>query len=112
MEMRGSALTVAILNLAIGASMTTAARTNEPNNDLPQVQQRGDTRSRIFSGTVWMNDGKFVLRDESHKTWYQLDDQKSAARFEGKEVRVTGTLDTPNNAIHVQDIEEDPVKSQ
>lgn len=52
------------------------------------------------------------MRDELHKVWYQLDDQRWAARFEGKQVRVTGTLDSQNQAIHVQNIEEDPVQSR
>ena len=111
MNMKGTTLAVAILNLAIGANLTTGVRGNELN-DFPQVQQRDDTQFRTFSGTVWKNDGKFVLRDESHKIWFQLDDQKLAAKFEGKEVRVIGTLDGTNNAIHVLDIEEDPVQSK
>lgn len=111
MNMKSTVLTIAILNLAIGAGVAATAHTNEPGG-FAQVQQPDNTQARTFSGTVWVNGGRFVLRDESHKTWYQLDDQRSAAKFEGKEVRVTGTLDRTNNAIHVQDIEEDPVQSK
>ena len=107
MNMKSTALTIAILNLAIGANVAAAAHTKL--SDFEQVQQPEDPQLRTFRGTVWMNDGKFVLRDELHKMWYQLDDQRSASKFEGKEVRITGTLDETNHAIHVQDIEEDPV---
>ncbi|MGC2702945.1 MAG: DUF5818 domain-containing protein [Candidatus Acidiferrales bacterium] len=70
-----------------------------PANDKPEV--------KTFSGTIWMNGDRFVLRDEREERWYQLDaDQKSIAKFEGKEVKVTGTLDPTNSEIHVQHIEE------
>jgi cob(I)alamin adenosyltransferase len=35
-----------------------------------------------------------------------LDDQKLVAKFEGKQVKVIGTLDAANSQIHVQRIEE------
>jgi hypothetical protein len=48
-----------------------------------------------------------VLRVETEKAWYQLDAQKWASMYEGKQVRVTGTLDPANKAIRVRVIEED-----
>jgi hypothetical protein len=99
---------VAVLYLASGATVRAGHQTNAPNG-LPQAQQSDNAQFMTVKGTVWLNSGKFVLRDESHRVWYQLDDQRSAARFEGKEVRVTGTLDA-NNVIHVQNIEEDRVQ--
>jgi hypothetical protein len=99
---------VAVLYLASGATVTAGHATSAPNG-LPQAQQSSNAQITTVKGTVWSNSGRFVLRDESHHVWYQLDDQRSAARFEGKEVRVTGTLDA-NSVIHVQNIEEDPVQ--
>jgi hypothetical protein len=64
------------------------------------------TEAKTFTGTIWMNGGRFVLRDERKKLWYQLDDQKLVAKFEGKQVKVIGTLDAANSQIHVQRIEE------
>jgi hypothetical protein len=74
----------------------------------PMQGQSGDqTEVRTFTGTIWMNGGRFVLRDERQKHWYQLDvDQQSVAKFEGKQVNVIGTLDAANREIHVQRIEE------
>jgi hypothetical protein len=111
MNMKSIVLAVAISNVAIGTNVSAAGQTNQLNV-FHQIQQGGNTEMRTFTGTVWINGGKFVLRDESHKAWYQLDDQRSAARFEGKQVRVTGTLDSANNAIHVLDIEEDPIQAK
>jgi hypothetical protein len=72
-----------------------------------QAQQNDKTEAKIFTGTIWMNGGRFVLRDEHKKQWYQLDvDQKVVAGFEGKQVKVIGTLDATNSEIHVQHIEE------
>jgi hypothetical protein len=70
--------------------------------------QSGDkTEVKIFTGTIWMSGDRFVLRDEHQKQWYQLDvDQKLVAKFEGKQVKVIGTLDAANSQIRVQRIEE------
>jgi hypothetical protein len=37
---------------------------------------------------------------------YQLDDQDRAKRFEGKQVKVTGTVNANTKVIRVQNIEE------
>jgi hypothetical protein len=76
-----------------------------------QLAEANDLEMKAFRSTVWLNGGRYVLRDELHRKWYELDNQRLAARFEGKEVRVTGTLDAPSNSVHVQTIDEDPVQS-
>ena len=100
---------IAVLYLVGGATVAAGLPTNSANGS-PQEQQSGNPKLTTFSGTVWLNSGRFVLRDELHSLWYQLDDQRRAARFEGKEVRVTGTLDASNTVIHVRNIEEDPIQ--
>jgi hypothetical protein len=72
------------------------------------IGQSGDkTEVKVLTGTIWMNGDRFVLRDERQKHWYQLDvDQKLVAKFEGKHVKVIGTLDAGNSEIRVQRIEE------
>lgn len=47
--------------------------------------------------------GKYVLH--AGGTDYQLDDQSQAGKFNGKDVKVTGTLDQSSNTIKVQAIE-------
>ena len=49
--------------------------------------------------------GKYVLYDAGTKTSYQLDDQSKPKDFAGQKVKVTGTLDSTTNTIHVQNIE-------
>jgi hypothetical protein len=80
-----------------------AARTQQ---SAIQGQPGDKAETKVFTGTIWMNGGRFVLRDEHEKRWYQLDvDQKVVAGFEGKQVKVIGTLNA-NSEIHVQHIEE------
>ena len=56
--------------------------------------------SQTFSGTVVKVGDKYVLKDDSGKT-YDIDHQTDVAKFEGKRVRVQGTLDA-NGKIMVK----------
>jgi hypothetical protein len=58
----------------------------------------GDTQT--FSGTVVKQGDKYVLKDDAGKT-YDIDHQTDVAKFEGKRVRVQGTLD-PSGKIMVK----------
>jgi hypothetical protein len=101
-------LTVVFGTTAPLASLDSRDGTGAPTHQSAiQAQQNDKTEAKVFTGTIWMNGGRFVLRDEHKKHWYQLDvDQKVVAGFEGKEVKVIGTLDATNSEIHVQRIEE------
>jgi Protein of unknown function (DUF5818) len=48
--------------------------------------------------------GKYVLFDAASKTIYELDDQTKPEEFAGKDVKVTGTLDSGTKTIHVVSI--------
>ncbi len=48
---------------------------------------------------------ELILQDEIGEATYQLDDQKKAQGFEGKNVKVTGTVDEVTKTIHVASIE-------
>jgi hypothetical protein len=69
-------------------------------------QQTQPAEIKTFTGRIAKYGPKFVLEDSSLRASYQLDDQQKAERYQGKNVRVTGTLDAENNIIHVQTIEE------
>ena len=70
------------------------------------TMQQSQTQAKTFTGTVMKNGDNFVLSDPSNKTSYMLDDVRKASQFEGKKVKVTGTVDVANNVIHVETIEE------
>ena len=64
-----------------------------------------------FTGKITKKDDQFMLEDKDKSATYKLDDAKKADRFDGKNVKVMGTLDSSTNMIHVQSIEEEKNKS-
>jgi lipopolysaccharide export system protein LptA len=61
--------------------------------------------AKTFTGKIAQDSGKFILRDDENKVTYQLDDQDKAKKFDGQEVKITGTLDPQSNTIHVMEIQ-------
>jgi len=57
--------------------------------------------TQTFSGTVSKQGDKYVLKDDSGHT-YDIDHQEEVKKFDGKRVRVQGTLDATNNKIMVK----------
>jgi hypothetical protein len=57
--------------------------------------------AQSFSGTVVKSGDKYVLQDESGTT-YDTDHQDEMAKFDGKRVKVRGTLDSTGKMIHIQ----------
>jgi len=57
-----------------------------------------------YTGTVSKEADGFMLK-VSETTTYKLDNQQQVQQFEGQRVRVTGTLDSSINLIHVDKIE-------
>jgi len=57
--------------------------------------------SQTFSGTVTKQGDKYVLKDDTGKT-YDIDHQDEVKKFDGKRVRVQGTLDPATNKIMVK----------
>ncbi len=73
-------------------------------------QQQGEQQSKTYEGkVVKLQDGKFALvtgqTPQGQMTGHFLDDEGDAAKYEGKQVKVTGTLEAANNTIHVTKIE-------
>ena len=60
----------------------------------------GESGTQTFSGTVVKQGDKYVLKDDSGKV-YDIDHQTDVAKFDGKRVRVQGTLD-PKGKILVK----------
>jgi hypothetical protein len=70
------------------------------------MQQQSKQKAKIFSGTIIKSGDNFVLSDAANKLSYLLDDPEKASQFEGKKVKVTGTVDVASNTIHVETIQE------
>jgi len=58
--------------------------------------------SQTFSGTVVKSGDKYVLQDEASGKTYDIDHQEQLKQYEGKRVRVHGTLDASGKMIPVQ----------
>jgi hypothetical protein len=78
-----------------GASQPPAG---QPGSDA-QAQSASD--GQTFSGTVSKSGDKYVLQDASGKT-YDVDRQEELKKYEGKQVRIKGTLDPDGKTIHVK----------
>ena len=85
---------------AVNHSAVLNAQENEPAE--PAVQE---TETQTFTGQIMNHEGKYALHGEDGKT-YQLDDQEKAKDFDGKKVKIVGSLDEESMTIQVNEIEE------
>ncbi len=68
----------------------------------PQAQAQPSVQT--FTGTIVKDGGKFVLK-VSDGGAYLLDDQSKAKEFEGKQVKIGGSLDANGNVVRVLSVE-------
>lgn len=66
-----------------------------------EAQSPDQTGVQIFTGTVVKQGNKYVFQ-ESSGAIYDIDHQTEVSKFEGKKIRVHGTLDPTTKVIHVQ----------
>jgi hypothetical protein len=57
--------------------------------------------AQSFTGTVVKSNGKYVFQDEASGNTYDIDHQDEEQKFDGKKVKVHGTLDASTKTIHV-----------
>ena len=75
----------------------------QPNAQKPDQESQESTSSSV-TGTILKVAGKYVLQT-SDNVAYQLDSADQASQYEGKRVKVTGTLDRATGILHVTNIE-------
>ena len=85
---------------AVSHSAVLSAQEDEPAEPAAQ-----ESETQTFTGQIMNHDGKYALHGEDGKT-YQLDDQEKAKDFDGKKVKVAGSLNEESMTIHVNEIEE------
>lgn len=96
--------------LALGIVMASGQLTPTLNAQSPSQApsaQQDQAKTQTFVGKiVKIKDGRFaLLTDAQTGKGVYLDDQQKAAQFEGKNVKVTGTLEVAKALIHVSNIE-------
>jgi Protein of unknown function (DUF5818) len=104
---------VAILSLAtfLSAQQTPSP---QPDNQPPSTQSDSGAQQTVdaqnqrsaksFEGTIARSGDKLVLQDSATQVSYQLDNQGKAKKYEGQKVKVTATMDSNTNTLHVVDI--------
>ncbi|SRR6267154_59871 len=99
-------LLTAVPDVAGAATLTLPfANKAVPVDSVQCAQNDAQSEIKTFAGTITLSNGKYVLEDPSTKRSYYLDDAKTAKKFDGKMVVVTGTLNNSGYTIHVQKIE-------
>jgi Protein of unknown function (DUF5818) len=69
----------------------------------PQAQPTTSASdNQTFTGTIVKSGDKYVLQDASSGKSYDIDHQDQVKQYEGKKVRVHGTLDASGTMIHLQ----------
>ena len=69
----------------------------------PQAADPSAVKS--YPGKITKSNGQYMLQVPASSNAYLLDDQKTAKKYDGKMVLVTGFLDKKNNTIHVKRIQ-------
>jgi len=77
-------------------------RAPDPSQQTPPDAQAQQQVGQTFSGTIAKQGDKYVLQEESSGTTYDVDHQAEVKKFEGKKVRIHGTLDPNGKLIHIQ----------
>jgi uncharacterized protein YdeI (BOF family) len=67
-----------------------------------QAQSQQQPGVQVFTGMIVKAGDKYVLQDSASNTTYDIDHQDEVKQYEGKKVRVHGTLDANGKMIHVQ----------
>jgi hypothetical protein len=101
--------TLVLLLPLSGITLQSAAqqpqRPDQPNSQ-PQQQSKANSpqSAKMFQGKIARADEQLVFWDPSSQTAYQVDDQSKVAPYEGKNVKIVGTVDTKTNTLHVVDV--------
>lgn len=101
--------------LIMGAALcalTSGLAAQSPSTPPPQQgqQQQDQAQNKTFAGKIQkLPSGQYALvtgqTAEGRLSGHFLDDQENAKKYEGKDVKVSGTFDTGSNTIHVANIQ-------
>lgn len=76
---------------------------NSVSRSTTVAAQDAGAKAQVFTGQITQANGQYVLT--AGDLTYSLDNQNKAKEFDGKQVKVTGTLDATTNTIRVEKIE-------
>ncbi|MGA3210595.1 MAG: DUF5818 domain-containing protein [Terriglobales bacterium] len=100
------ALAPKVKAVAVSSTGVAAAQQGQQDDPKPKPESAmAPGQMQVFTGTVVREKGEWSLMENATNTTYRLDDQTKAKSFEGKTVKVTGTLEPSSRTIHVSAIE-------
>ena len=76
-----------------------AGKAAPPDSQAPSASSTG---TQSFTGTIVKTGDKYMFQDADTGNTYDIDHQEQVQKFEGKKVKVHGTLDPGTKTIHVQ----------
>ena len=80
----------------------TPEQSGQPAPDSQAQPTTSTSDSQTFTGTIVKSGDKYMLQDAASGKSYDIDHQDQVKQYEGKKVRVHGTLDASGKMIHVQ----------
>jgi uncharacterized protein YdeI (BOF family) len=103
---------VLALTLGVATLGLTYEQEPQPSPDTPQAEQSNQPQAATqaqsaqqFTGMIVKQGEVFMLKDSSGDLTYELDDHGKAKDYVGKQVKVTGTLDSSTHVLHVKSIQ-------
>ena len=76
----------------------------QPDMQPTKAAKQEQPSAPAFVGTITKDGAEYVLK-VSRNSAYQLDDQNRAKQYEGKQVKIAGTLDADGKSLHITGIE-------
>jgi uncharacterized protein YdeI (BOF family) len=80
----------------------TPGQTPSTQQSSPSSTTSDATGSKEYVGTIVKQGDKYVFQDTASGSTYDIDHQDEVKKFDGKKVRVHGTMDPDGKTIHVQ----------
>jgi DNA-nicking Smr family endonuclease len=68
------------------------------------AQDQQESSAQVFTGTIVKDEARYVLKAADGAS-YQLDDQEKAKLYEGKQVKIVGSIDAHGTTLHITSIE-------
>ncbi len=104
------------VSIALNAQQTPQTQPADPQTQQPatpdqarpsqtpdsQAQPTQSNGVQSFTGTVVKSGDKYVFQDAATDKTYDIDHQDEVQKYEGKRVKVHGTLDPSGKMIHLQ----------
>jgi hypothetical protein len=106
---RGSVLAFLLGVASMGSLYAQSAQAPQADQQpAQQTQSQGNMQqpaAKAFIGTIVKDGNKLMLKDTSSNVSYKVDDDSKVKDYVGKQVKITGTLDSSTNVIHVDSVE-------